>query len=564
MNEDNMESNYEFYEIEYDSCPMPGVGKFVLKSQKVEPPRKDEIRELFYSMRDIARQYPLPLSNYSRAFDRRGQQGNARVFYKQAVFMKDFEDDYSNQVPFSSYFPYYQMLGYEQLRTYFSWRTLVRKGIVGNTALSYVYLYLYELLNNVGVDSPQEGLDKLLFFWKSFKKHESSIDKFVIRWLKDYHIYYDLPHTFKDFVRQHNLTKHYPNIFDTKDNFDLFCAISKYDIRKSAFFIDDNVKLITDSFYYVIEKIRLDFEIAGTNLYDALFHPTKKIAPWTPFKDALFHNWLKQPDKRIVFSENEIYLCINNEWKFSTIITTDKGRQFIGYVMKQMEAVLRKATKFKYNITANIDMIDKDTLSMLHKSGLFIENIVQAATTEFYKEATKTVVTVNQDSLARIRQEAFVTQESLIVPLSDQNIFSKHYDTQSSDSKASDIEIDSELCDIEIDSELSETKLSDNESSDTKSIDLEQHDNEFISEAGLWESLKDALIENELIALDIILQDDNDINGTIKQFADDNNIMLEVLMDGINEKAMDIIGDNILDDLEIYEDYKDQVKGMVE
>ena len=38
-------------------------------------------------------------------------------------------------------------------------------------------------------------------------------------------------------------------------------------------------------------------------------------------------------------------------------------------------------------------MIDKDTLSMLHKSGLFIENIVQAATTEFYKEATKTVVT---------------------------------------------------------------------------------------------------------------------------------------------------------------------------
>lgn len=478
--------------------------------------------------------------------------------------MKDFEDDYSNQVPFSSYFPYYQMLGYEQLRTYFSWRTLVRKGIVGNTALSYVYLYLYELLNNVGVDSPQEGLDKLLFFWKSFKKHESSIDKFVIRWLKDYHIYYDLPHTFKDFVRQHNLTKHYPNIFDTKDNFDLFCAISKYDIRKSAFFIDDNVKLITDSFYYVIEKIRLDFEIAGTNLYDALFHPTKKIAPWTPFKDALFHNWLKQPDKRIVFSENEIYLCINNEWKFSTIITTDKGRQFIGYVMKQMEAVLRKATKFKYNITANIDMIDKDTLSMLHKSGLFIENIVQAATTEFYKEATKTVVTVNQDSLARIRQEAFVTQESLIVPLSDQNIFSKHYDTQSSDSKASDIEIDSELCDIEIDSELSETKLSDNESSDTKSIDLEQHDNEFISEAGLWESLKDALIENELRALDIILQDDNDINGTIKQFADDNNIMLEVLMDGINEKAMDIIGDNILDDLEIYEDYKDQVKGMVE
>ena len=43
-----------FYEIEYGSCPIEGVGKFVLKPQKIEPPEKDDIRELFNSMRDIA------------------------------------------------------------------------------------------------------------------------------------------------------------------------------------------------------------------------------------------------------------------------------------------------------------------------------------------------------------------------------------------------------------------------------------------------------------------------------------------------------------------------------
>ncbi|HHT87828.1 MAG TPA: hypothetical protein GX002_02320 [Clostridiales bacterium] len=54
-----------FYEIEYDNSPFPGVGKFVLKSQEIVQPQKDPIRELFYRMRDIARQYPIPDSYYS-------------------------------------------------------------------------------------------------------------------------------------------------------------------------------------------------------------------------------------------------------------------------------------------------------------------------------------------------------------------------------------------------------------------------------------------------------------------------------------------------------------------
>ena len=44
-----------YYEIEYDSSPIPGAGKFVLKSEKVEAPERDEVRDLFEKMRDIAR-----------------------------------------------------------------------------------------------------------------------------------------------------------------------------------------------------------------------------------------------------------------------------------------------------------------------------------------------------------------------------------------------------------------------------------------------------------------------------------------------------------------------------
>jgi hypothetical protein len=40
--------------------------------------------------------------------------------------------------------------------------------------------------------------------------------------------------------------------------------------------------------------------------------------------------------------------------------------------------------------------------------------------------------------------------------------------------------------------------------------------------------------------------------------------MPEVLVDSINEKAMDIIGDSLMDeDFVLYDDYKEQVKELV-
>ena len=54
-------------------------------------------------------------------------------------------------------------------------------------------------------------------------------------------------------------------------------------------------------------------------------------------------------------------------------------------------------------------------------------------------------------------------------------------------------------------------------------------------------------------------------NGDIRGFADAHGIMPEVLMDGINEKAMDAVGDSLTDDeFVIYEDYIAEVREMVE
>ncbi|MDF2652073.1 MAG: hypothetical protein K0Q73_7878, partial [Paenibacillus sp.] len=363
-----------------------------------------------------------------------------------------------------------------------------------------------------------------------FSVYNKIIDKYVVRWLKDYHIYYELPQSFQVFVETNNLAKHYPRMTDTDNNFDFFCAISKYDIKSSTFFTEDNIKLITDCFFFVTNRLKQVFMANGIHYDETIFQPTKKMLVWQPFRDALFYQWMKQPDRRIALSENEIYICSQNNWMTGTVIAPEDSRLLIGYIMKQMEAILRVATKYKYKLSASINTVNHAVVGKLTAAGLSLEEIVSDAVMEYYREATKTVVSVDHERLSRIRLEAQVTQEKLIVPEQNEAITTIPVPL--------DISIAPPQDKLPLRSPVDEsTPLSDT-----------------------WVGLKNAFSETELHALLVLLSGSKDI----KKFADSNSIMLEVLIDKINEKAMDFIGDNLLDEeFTIYDDYKDHVKEMV-
>lgn len=462
-----------FYEIELD----PGAKTPAPPPQKIAPPVKDEIREQFHAMREIGRARRSPFANPARFYNEAARLENARTFYQQAVLMRDFEDSYEGLAPFSSYFPYYQHMGYEQLRTYFTWRTQVRRGSVSDTSLSYAFLYIYELLHTIGAKDPQDGLERLTAFREAFSAFDNTIGKYLAKWLKEYRIYYGLP-------------------VDIMDSFELYCAVSNYDIRKSAF-CRENEKLFRDCFLFVLE---------GLDIEEAVFQPGKKAAPWVPFRNALFHPWLRQPDRHAALSEKEIYVCAQNKW----FLLTGGDRRLAGYVMKRMESVLRDAVKYKHRLTAHADP------AVLR--GLPLEKAIEDAVLEFYREATKIVVSVDTAGLNRIRREALATQEKLAVE---------------------------NLEEEEIEALEEEPKPPDEEPA------LPQDE---------WTSLRAALSEPELRLLVAILQGETNL----KRFADENGVMLEVLAGGINEKAADHIGDSILDaDFSIYEDYKANMTEMV-
>lgn len=498
-------------------------------------PIMDEKRKIFNSMREISKHNHSSYFMNSKFYMKQAQYENSKIFYKQAVFMKDFEDDYSETIDFSSYFPYYQMMSYAQLRTYFTWRTKVRNGIIEKISLSYVFVYIYELINNIGVIDPTDGLEKLITFLTAYKTFDNTIEKYILKWLKDYHIYYELSKSFKEFIIENKLEEHYPDIVRHESemifSFDRFLGISKYNIQKSNFYSDKTKGLITECFDFVINQIKDILEDAEISLENLIFQPSKCKTIWTPFSGALFYKTIKQTDRQVVLSDDEIYICSNNQWFLCRVITLESGRQLIGYVFKQMEAVLRKITKYKYKLSANLNMLSKDITEKFEYVGIDIEKTITDAVLEFYREKNKTVVNVNPSILNKIRIEALSTQEKLIVPEPEEQIspikFEKQIDTAQ------------------------------NVSQDATTIESDSN-SESVSDE--WISLKKALTTVEIKALSVILEK----NTELKKFADESSVMVEVLVDSINEKSMDFIGDNLIDEeFVLYNDYEDKIKELV-
>lgn len=605
-----------YYEIEYDTTPMSGVGKYVLKSQTLQTPERDEIRELFDRMREIARRNRIQVYGSSQFYNKKVQQERAGIFYKQGQYMKDFQDEFEEVVPYSEYYPCYQMMGYKQLRTYFTWRTKVRQGQVEDTSLSYAYIYLYELINNIGVADPREGLEKLLAFWKVFREYQPAIDKHVPGWLKDYHIYYELEQSFQEFVTENGLMEWYPELDRSDDVFAMYCGLSRYDIRKSKFYTQDRESLIQDCFRFTVLKLSEVMSEHGIRFEDFVYANPAVLALWMPFQDALFYPWMAQNARRVMVSPREVYLCSQSQWYYQVSMPLEGGRQFLGYLFKQMEAVLRQTVKYKYKITTDISVVPSSVLHKLEMAGISLESGITEAVGEFYREATKTVVTVDRETLEKIRRESLQTQEKLLVPEEDglgrgqvQMSLVQALDPGSEASEAgmrgkggfcrsgpeaepaeSDMPgksvfpqsvpesgpAESYIPDKSVfsrsgsESEASKTGVDgkrtfsqpgpEAEPAETELVETSIQDYGALVPSDPWTELKAALSQTQLEALRLALTGE----ASMKEFADANSVMLEVLADGINEKAVDLVGDSLLDEeFMVYDDYAEQVREIL-
>jgi len=522
-------TNTEFAEIEYESAihkSTPGETQrcgttSAPQAQSIGPRTIDPIRETFYSMRSLASGTPLA-------------RNDAGLFYKQAKFMEDFSDEFYGFAKFSMYYPYYQHMGYEQLRTYFTWRTNVRRGNIYPTSLSYVFLYMYELLSNIGVNSPADGLDKLMTIWRACRDNEPSLDQYLPPWLKDYHIYYELPYPFADFVNEHHLQNHYPPelfLFEpgTENALTAWNNLSSYDVTKSKFYAAGNESLLKDCFSAVLRSIHKLCTNHNIRVEDLFIYGVSKGTPWYPFQRALFMHGLGQPDRQVNMPGREFYSYNDNRWFANIPIYYSDRKELAGYIIKKTEACLRRAVGYRFKITADPGAASQSfqPLKSLGIPPATLSGVIEKTVADFHRDSTRTVVVVDHDTLARIRKESLGTQDKLIVP---------------EDDAPHTLAAAPGECNMPA----------------FPQPQTESHG----PVPDVWAALKDALNAAERDALSLALRGDTNI----KAFADKHGVMLEVLADNINEKAADIIGDNIVtldETITIYDDYRENVAEIV-
>lgn len=333
----------------------------------------------------------------------------AEIFYIQARFMENFTDDFEYHGQFMRSFPTYREMSNLQLRGYFSWRAAVRKGKIEKTCISFVYVYLYELLNLIGAESPEDAFFKLKNFADTYAEYDKRVQSTVAKWLIDFAAYYNLdPRLLKDseFLKNDGALLRLMNYVENTPEEALSAVecFSSYKISGAAFykrFPERTAAAVYETFgilhqYYANSK--------SGNMYEKLFG--KRIyEPHFIFDQAVFYE--KEPHPDCVYEINGIYryICRDNRWSIERFYPQKDKAGKVGSILKGIDSALRLKFGFKTPIKPPVLAEDAAHIIKLAVNSVF----------EKEREALLLKVEIDVSKLQSIRDTADITRDKLIV-----------------------------------------------------------------------------------------------------------------------------------------------------
>ena len=126
-------------------------------------------------------------------------------FRKAALIYFDYKTPKCDFAEFYSYMPQYSQLSQSQKNYYFYWRSEMRRGKYIKTDYSYVYLYVYEILNLPDKIPAEKGIELLCNVWREYRAALPRIDLYFSIWVQDYCLVHRLPapvELISDFVHE--------------------------------------------------------------------------------------------------------------------------------------------------------------------------------------------------------------------------------------------------------------------------------------------------------------------------------------------------------------------------
>ncbi|WP_342422431.1 TerB N-terminal domain-containing protein [Paenibacillus sp. FSL E2-0178] len=166
-------------------------------------------------------------------------------FVQRARELADHKEPAALFVPFKSYWPTYGHMTGAQSRWYFFWRDEVRQGRYPKTDLSYIFLHIYELINGVGWDEPQDGCRQLGLLWEAYRDKYKRLDQYLSGWIADFSFVHKLDIPLSEIViRTRGLAGDLAELelvrclsaAPEQLSIEVLSVMSDYDISKSKFY----------------------------------------------------------------------------------------------------------------------------------------------------------------------------------------------------------------------------------------------------------------------------------------------------------------------------------------
>ena len=448
-------------------------------------------------------------------------QSRESVFLKQGKLLAGYEDDYDGAVSVTCYYPTYQSLTDGQLRAYFSWRTRLRRGEVREAPLSFAFLYIYELINQIGVADPMDGYRRLEHFRDAYGPINGAIRSYLDRWLTHYVVYYGLdqgllsgaPQVVRD--RSVAVLEHIQER-DAAEIMDAVRALSSW-LGRSKFYAAyrEDMDGVT---VRVLRRMSAHYAARCKKSLVEQYFGCGGQRPAQLFDDAVFCDPLKRKDYQYALDEQCVYSCQNGFWSVWRRAVPPDSRGKLDALLKTIDSAMRQALDFRYPVKAALDtkwilrLIQEELQSLLAQK----------------RAAEEKKVTIDYARLTGIRRDADITREKLIV------------EEEAEPPEAPPPEAPAP-------GEPEQLSL------------LAPPQTESAPAAPPAEPEVDALLSPpEYRLLQCLLY------GGDTGWVQGEGYLLSVLADGVNEKLYDAFADNVLDETpQVVEDYIDDLKEMV-
>ena len=337
------------------------------------------------------------------------RQSRESIFIKQGKLLAAYEDDYVYDRRVTHYFPTYQSLTDPELRGYFSWRTKLRRGNLQKTSLTYAFLYIYELLNQIGVTDPMDGYRKLTEFRDAYGALDDGILPYLNLWLMDYVVYYNLDAGLLADTPQVRFNRGIAVLdsIQSRGDEEVIRAVKQLSpkwLERSKFYREFREDCDTVT-VRVLRRMSAHYNArckkTMVEQYFGSFSQYRVIL----FDAAVFHERQVEGSRQYMVDENYIYRCQNGLWSVQKYNCLPHSNGKLGDVLKAIDGVMREC--YGYGRPIQYKLKTKWIIKIIQEEA---RNILTEK-----KAAEEKKITIDYSRLARIRDDAAVTRDRLMV-----------------------------------------------------------------------------------------------------------------------------------------------------